>query len=138
VTLDALFVNEARLSSRPHHEGNTLTLNLEGEADLEMAPFVGRVLEGVHREAQRLGVAEVALDLSQLQFVSAPGLKQLIGLLRDAAGLPESIAYRIRVISSPLIPWQKRGLNALRCFAPDIVTIESPGAAKKKPIDASS
>jgi len=102
----------------------TLTLNLEGEADLDATSMIGRALQDAHQEAQLRGAKEIMLDLTRLQFVSSSGMKQFVNWLRDASRLPTNLAYTIRILSSPLIPWQRRSLGALRCFAPNILTIE--------------
>jgi anti-anti-sigma factor len=104
---------------------STLTVHLEGEVDLESTPLIGRYLQEAHQEAQLRGAKEVALDLTQLQFVNSSGIKHFVNWLRDASRLAPEIAYNIRIISSPLIPWQRRSLGALRCFAPNILTIET-------------
>ncbi len=117
------------LTSRTQFADKVLTVNLEGEADLESTSLIGRALQNAHLEAQRRGASEVALDLTQLLFVNSSGIKHFVAWLRDASRLPQNIAYRIRIISSPLIPWQRRSLNALRCFAPDILTIETVASA---------
>ena len=113
-----------RLVHRTSFTDTTLTVHLEGEVDLESTPLIGRYLQEAHQEAQLRGAKEVALDLTQLQFVNSSGIKHFVNWLRDASRLAPEIAYNIRILSSPLIPWQRRSLGALRCFAPNILTID--------------
>jgi hypothetical protein len=125
MSLESLSCNEATFRSKPGHEGSTLTVTLEGEATLDAVDILRRILEATHVEAERLHAKEVAMDLTQLEFLNSSGVKHFVSWLRRAAQLPEGANYRIRLVSSALVPWQRRGLDALRCFAPQLVTVET-------------
>lgn len=101
---------------------------LEGEANLEATDSIRRMLELAHAEALKLKVAEVALDFTQLEFLNSSGIKHLVTWIRRVSALPEQERYRIRVISSALVPWQRRSLEALQCFAPKLVSVETKPA----------
>jgi hypothetical protein len=73
----------------------------------------------------RLEAKEVVMDLTRLGFLSSSGIKQFVKWLRRASESSDGNGYRIRLLSSPLVPWQRRGLEALRCFAPEHVTVET-------------
>lgn len=98
---------------------------MEGEASLDALESLRRVLDATHDEAQKLAAKEVVMDLTQLEFINSSGVKHFVTWLRKAAEAPADAGYQIRLLSSPLVPWQRRGLEALRCFAPQRVTVEA-------------
>lgn len=125
MSLDGLECAVASFRSRPQHEGNTLRLELQGEVDLDATDAVGALLERAHAAAQELGAKSVVLDLTKLEFVNSSGIKHFVTWIRNASELVDSAAYAIRLVSNPLLPWQRRSLEALRCFNPKLVTIET-------------
>lgn len=128
MSLDTLSCVEPRFRSTPQHEGNTLVLKLAGEANLDATDSLKRVLEGTHKEALQLKVGEVAVDLTELEFLNSSGIKHFVSWLRRVAELPKTESYQIRVVSSALMPWQRRSLEALQCFAPKLISIETRAA----------
>lgn len=121
---------QTNFQSTPSFEPGRLTVKLEGEGNLDAIDAIRTVLTGAHAEAQRLGVKEVVIDLTELEFLNSSGIKHFVSWLRDASLLPAESSYGIRLISSPLVPWQRRSLNALQCFAPKLLTIDTgPGAS---------
>jgi anti-anti-sigma factor len=117
----------ANLRASTRHEGKTLTLAFAGEADLEASPTIRRLLADAHEDAQRLGVDEVALNLTDLEFASAPSLRPITALVARVARLPEATAYRIRLIASAGSDWQRRTLPSLCGLAPSRVTLDASG-----------
>lgn len=103
-------------------------LKLAGEANLDATDSLKRVLEGTHKEALQLKVGEVAVDLTELEFLNSSGIKHFVSWLRRVAELPKTESYQIRVVSSALMPWQRRSLEALQCFAPKLISIETRAA----------
>ena len=115
----------SRFRSTPRYEPPRLTITLEGEADLDAIDALGTVLEATHSEAERLGVEQVVVDITRLAFLNSSGIRHFVVWLRKAAELKEPAGYRIRMLSSAAIPWQRRSLKALSCFASDILSIET-------------
>lgn len=122
---EKLSCQQTNFQSTPRYEPGRLTLKLAGEGNLDAIDAIRTVLTGAHVEAQRLGVKEVVVDLTELEFLNSSGIKHFVSWLRDASLLPAEAAYGIRLISSPLVPWQRRSLNALQCFAPKLLTIDT-------------
>lgn len=120
-----LSVQEPNFRTAGRHDSDRLEISVEGEAGLEALDALGRVLDATHDEAVRLEAKEVVMNLTQLEFLNSSGVKHFVNWLRRASELGEGKGYRIRLVSSPLVPWQRRGLEALRCFAPQRVTIET-------------
>jgi anti-anti-sigma factor len=125
MSLDGLECAVASFRSRPKHDGDTLRIELQGEVDLDATEAIGGVLKRTHAAAQQLGVKAVVLDLTKLEFVNSSGIKHFVTWIRNASELPETGAYEIKLVSNPLLPWQRRSLEALRCFNPKLVTIET-------------
>ncbi|HSN99488.1 MAG TPA: hypothetical protein VLS89_14430 [Candidatus Nanopelagicales bacterium] len=107
------------------HEGDALTIRLEGTADMRVSEALDRVLTRVHEEAQRLAVARVRVDLRALDFMNSSCLKSFVTWISNARDLATPRRYAIHFISRPEILWQRRSLNALRCFAVDLITVET-------------
>jgi anti-anti-sigma factor len=118
-------VQEPNFRTAGRRDSDRLEIRLEGEASIEALDALGRVLALTHEEAVRLEAKEVVMNLTQLEFMSSSGLKHFVRWLRRACELGDGKGYRIRLVSSPLVPWQRRGLEALRCFAPQRVTVET-------------
>lgn len=111
--------------SRGSLEGESLRIVLEGEGGADSIDTIGRILEAAHAEALRLHVKEVIADLTQLEFLSSSGVKHFVYWVRNVSGLAEDEVYRIRLVSNPRMIWQKRSLEALRCFNAALVTVET-------------
>lgn len=125
MSLDGLECAVASFRSHPHHEGQTLRVRLEGEVDLDAIDAISQVLKRAHAAAQELGAKQVVLDLTKLEFVNSSGIKHFVTWIRSASELTEPAAYDIKLVSNPLLPWQRRSLEALRCFNPKLVTVET-------------
>lgn len=118
--------NSTNFRTAGSHTGDVLRVSIEGEASLDELETLGRVLDATHAEAQRLAAKEVVMDLTQLEFLNSSGVKHFVTWLQKASSIDDG--YKIRLVSSPLVPWQRRGLEVLRCFAPQRVTVEAAAA----------
>lgn len=107
------------------HEGAGITVRFSGTADLNAREQLENLLLGLHAEAQRLGVSEVAVDFRQLEFMNSSCFKGLVGWLSGVQELETEKQYKIRLLSKPEMLWQRRSLHALRCFAVDLISIET-------------
>ncbi len=120
-----LEVQEPNFRTAARHDADRLEVSIQGEASLDSLESLSRVLDATHEEAVRLSSKEVVMNLTQLEFLNSSGVKHFVKWLRRASAAGEGQGYRIRILSSPLVPWQRRGLEALRCFAPQRVTVET-------------
>ena len=67
---------------------------------------------------------DVTLDLRSLEFMAASCFNVFVmwvGLINERA---LEARYRLRFAINPAVPWQKRSLATLTCFATDIVKVE--------------
>ena len=72
----------------------------------------------------RLGVRQVVVDVTRLEFMNSSCFKSIVAWLTDIMELPEPQQYRIKFKSNPDTLWQRRSLHALRSYALMIVRIE--------------
>jgi len=106
------------------HEGDWLSLQISGNADLQMLPRLGPFLKQVHREACRARVDFITVDFSELYFMNSSCLKSLITWVVTVSKLDPESRYRIRFLSNGNLRWQQRSLESMQAFAPGLVDIE--------------
>lgn len=106
-------------------DGDAIVFRMWGNADLRVNGPLGPFLDSIDREARDHEVREVVADLRELVFMNSSCLKEFV---RWVAHVEEQPArpYRIRFLSDPAAQWQARSLQALRAFAPSLITIDVP------------
>jgi hypothetical protein len=105
------------------HDGTAITARLSGNADYAALDAIDTLLGRTHAEAKRLAVAEVIIDLVQLEFMNSSCFKCFVSWINDIQELPDAAQYKVRFISNPTMHWQKRSLHSLRCFAVELITV---------------
>jgi anti-anti-sigma factor len=118
-------IASSELNATVTAEDGSILVHLSGTADLRVTEAVESLLADVHKQARAGAVAEVRVDLRNLEFMNSSCFKSFVTWISQVQDLPEPEQYRIRFLSSPAILWQRRSLNALSCFAAHLVTIES-------------
>ena len=103
------------------------TLALRGNADGRVASKLEQLIHEIHdRGAAALPAeATIALDLGDLEFMAASCFNVFVvwvGLINE---LPPERRYGLKFTINPAVPWQRRSLTTLTCFATDIVTVSS-------------
>jgi hypothetical protein len=107
-------------------DGTSLVMRLWGNADLRVNGPLGPFLDSVDDEARRNHMGEVVADFRELAFMNSSCLKEFVRWIAQVDERDQH--YRIRFLSAPDAQWQARSLQALRAFAPNLVTIEIPTA----------
>ncbi len=117
-------IKDAEFEATASFDGQSLVLRLWGNADLRVNAPLGPFLDSVDDEARRAHTGEVVADFRQLVFMNSSCLKEFV---RWIAQVDERATdhYRIRFLSDPSAQWQSRSLQALRAFAPNLVTVET-------------
>lgn len=123
IELPSVGTPELRVTAE--HGGDAVTVRMAGTADMRVSEALDRVMARVHEEAQRRGAARVRVDLRELEFMNSSCLKSFVTWITQARDLPGEKRYAIHFVSKPQILWQRRSLNALRCFAVDLITVET-------------
>jgi hypothetical protein len=95
-----------------------------GVAGLAIRAELHRLLGALHDAALSLGNREVVADLSRLEFMNASCFREFVGWVNQVQNLTAADQYRIRFRLSPGHPWQQRSIQALKCFATELISIE--------------
>lgn len=107
------------------HRDQSLVLRFRGNADMSSIEPLDDYLHAVHREASSLAVESVIVDFRALEFMNSSCFKCFVEWLGKVQDLPPASRYRVVFDSNRDMHWQRRSLNALRCFAMDVVTVEA-------------
>ena len=116
-------IKDAEFEATASTDGKTLVMRLWGNADLRVNGPLGPFLDLVDDEAQRSHMGEVVADFRELVFMNSSCLKEFVRWIAQVDERAQR--YRIRFLSAPDAQWQARSLQALRAFAPNLVTIEA-------------
>jgi hypothetical protein len=119
------FIKQPAFDAHARQDGLAILLDLNGDASGDAFEALGKLLTLLHTEAIRRGVAEVAVDIRHLEFMSSSCFKCLVTWVTDIQALEDGAQYKLRFLSNPNVGWQKRSLRSLHCFAIDLVKIEA-------------
>lgn len=123
--IDIPTIDANDLRARPNYADGQLSISFAGSADSRSQAAVEAMLARVHSEALRLRVPEVAVDFRECDFVNSSCFKAFVVWLEQIQELEEEAQYRLRFYSDETKAWQRRSLQALSCFAIELVHIDS-------------
>ncbi|MBX3199495.1 MAG: hypothetical protein KF894_15280 [Labilithrix sp.] len=123
VDIPRIDANDLRAASS--YLDGSLSLQFAGSADSRSQGAIEAMLGRVHAEALRLGVPEVSVDFRDCDFVNSSCFKAFVVWLEQIQELETDQQYRLRFYSDDTKAWQRRSLQALSCFAIELVHIES-------------
>lgn len=123
--IDIPTIDANDLRARASYSDGQLSLSFAGSADSRSQSAVEAMLGCVHSEALRLGVREVAVDFRDCDFVNSSCFKAFVVWLEQIQELEADAQYHLRFYSDETKAWQRRSLQALSCFAIELVHIES-------------
>jgi hypothetical protein len=106
-----------------HQEGQTFNLFLKGNADYAALDALEMLLTRSHSEAVRLGAKDVVVDLRQLEFMNSSCFKCFLSWITEIQELDPDSRYKVNLLSSSQLHWQKRSLHSLRCFAVELISV---------------
>jgi hypothetical protein len=121
----AVSMEAADFSATAETQEQTVSARLVGTADLNVKRALDEFLVKLHATAQAAHAAEVVMDFRSLKFMNSSCLKGLVTWICAVQELPVPNQYRIVLVSSPEMHWQRRSLHALSCLATQLVTIQS-------------
>jgi hypothetical protein len=104
---------------------NALGVRLAGNADSSSVGRLQSLIEEIHSKVLAAKGARLAVDIRELELMSATCFNVLVwwvGLIHDLA--PEQ-RYQLTFATNAAIPWQRRSLRTLSCFATDLVVVEA-------------
>ena len=117
-------VGDKDFSIEPTMVGDRISLTLAGTADVRALTHLETLAPQVHDEVVRLGVRDVVVDVTALEFMNSSCMKTFVTWIGLDQALDADKQYRIHFRSNPEIHWQRRSLHALSRFAADLVTVE--------------
>ncbi len=107
-------------------DGKQLVVELIGNADHRTSDQMRDLCAQLHTAAMESSVTAAVIDMRKLEFMNSSCFKSLVTWVSDIQDLEPARRYKIRTLSNPAIPWQKRSLQSLQYFAVDLVSIETP------------
>lgn len=113
------------LRAAPSFVDGQLSVVFAGSADSRSQAAIEALLDKVHSEAMRLKLPEVAVDFRECDFVNSSCFKAFVVWLEQIQELEATNQYKLRFFSDDTKAWQRRSLQALSCFAIELVHIES-------------
>jgi hypothetical protein len=118
------FANE-EIKIEPRLRDDTLEVLVDGSSTSYSPEDLHAYLQELHTECIRLGICRVEVDLRNLEFMNSAGFSTFIDWLMALQAADKAKQYKVHYISSAEHAWQRRGLQALRCIADDLVSIET-------------
>ena len=115
---DELSIRELDFEAR--YDANRNALVLGGNADASVAEQLQRLVTAIH---ELTGKRNVVVDLNALEFMAASCFNVFvmwIGLVHER---PHDARYQLRFTINSAMPWQRRSVATLTCFATDIVKV---------------
>ena len=99
------------------------SIRLSGNADATIVPPLTKLIDQLHREVVQHRQPEVTVDIRTLEFMNASCFNVFVSWLNLINELPVESRYRLRFTINAAIPWQRRSLRTLSCFATDLVQV---------------
>jgi anti-anti-sigma factor len=103
--------------------GDACEVRLAGSADIAAVEPLEGLIAKVHAAMLENGAREIVVDIQALEFMSATCFNVLVQWISTIQDVEESRRYSLRIRSNPKIPWQRRSLQTLACFATNLVTL---------------
>ncbi|HEY7374175.1 MAG TPA: hypothetical protein VIF57_18580 [Polyangia bacterium] len=117
-------VEAAEFKAAGERDDARLCIRLRGHADVGAKSALDGFVAEVDRQASADWVDEVVVDLRRLDFMNSSCLKTLVTWLNNVRQRPADEQYPIRFLRDQDAYWQERSLDALKAFAPGIVSVE--------------
>jgi hypothetical protein len=122
--IDVPAIETSELRARAGVEAGELVVHFAGTADSRAIASIDALLTKVHSEARRLDLPRVTVDFRAFDFMNSSCFKAFVTWIGLVQELEETHQYRIRFLSDEGKHWQRRSLDALRCFAIDLIEVE--------------
>jgi hypothetical protein len=106
------------------HDGTAIRARLKGNADYAALDALEMLLNRLHAESKQRAVADVVVDLRELEFMNSSCFKSFVSWITDIQELDEGKRYKVKFISNPKLHWQKRSLHSLRCLAVELISVD--------------
>jgi hypothetical protein len=98
-------------------------LRMAGNADARVVEPLNALVSELHAELRAAHARHVTVDLRRLEFMNASCFNILVNWLHLVIELAPEERYELRFTTNQAIPWQRRSLRTLSCFATDLVVL---------------
>ena len=112
------------LTFRASEEGDRIRVKMAGTADLGAREELRKTLDQLHAEALRLKKREIVVDCRDLEFMNSGCFQVLLLWIGRLQTTPPESQYRIRILGSREVHWQKRSFTAVRLLAEHLISVE--------------
>lgn len=102
----------------------TPELKLIGSADTSIVGAFAALIDELHGQLVIAGAHTIVVDIRALEFMNASCFNVLVNWLGLIHELEPAKRYHLHFATNHAIPWQRRSLNTLSCFATDLVVVE--------------
>ena len=120
----------AGFSLVPSQDPRGIVVRFSGTGDMGASAPLIAFLKQLHTEACRVGIREVVIDICNLDFMNSSCFKCFVWWISIVGDMDDVERYRVRFVSNPGLHWQRRSLEALESFAPEVVVVvNDPTAA---------
>jgi hypothetical protein len=116
-------ISSAGLEALPKRIADDISVRLVGSCDMEVLGALEAFLKGLHLEARRLKARQLIFDCTELYFMNSSSVKLFVTLIAGVRKLEAKGRYGVCFRLNANLPWQRRSLEAIRLFAPEIVTL---------------
>jgi hypothetical protein len=98
-------------------------LELSGNADGRIEAALFALVNAFHEDACSASARHVVVDIRRLEFMNASCFNVFVSWLALVNELAPERRYELRFTTNPKMPWQRRSLRTLSCFATDLVVL---------------
>ena len=109
-TIDIPVIRTNELEAEATYAHPALNVRLVGSAESVALAPLGVLLGKLHREAMRLAVREVTIDVRELEFMNSSCFEAFVDWLGVLQDVERGSQYRIRFLSDDQKHWQRRSL----------------------------
>jgi hypothetical protein len=99
-------------------DGDSIAVRFAGTADLTVQPAVQQFLTEVHEEVCRVGVPNVKVDMSALEFINSSCLKAFVTWITTVQSMANG-RYKISFLYRPARGGARRSVTVLTRLAED-------------------
>ncbi len=121
---EALTINVRGFDAEARLDGAS-ALVMSGNADSAIVAQFESLVSDLHVALLNARVPHLDIDIKSLEFMNASCFNVLVTWVSTINDLPPEQRYQLRFTTNPAIPWQRRSIRTLSCFATDLVLVES-------------
>jgi len=120
----ALCFEQHGLAVETWRAADRVEARLSGVAEISTGDRLVKYLDELHRWLADDGASQVIMDLTRLERMNTACLRSFVSWIQRLRELPRGAQYRVCFRSNSQLPWQRRSMDALKCFATDLISVE--------------